>query len=309
MILATVVATPAQPLSAQEEEARPDCRCVDREGNEIEDCRCLRSVLPSAPLVRAWSWPHRGNARIGITVRTSQDARYDRRGVLVSDVLDDGPADRAGLREGDIITHVAGESVFDPLPDRSDEERLDPDRSVAVQRLLARLADLEPGEEVEIRYLRDGESRTAVVTAEQASQEPFTIRVGDGGAVRVFERGERGLRVDSLTMLLRDRDPCFHGGRARSFFTEGCVDGVEMEELNPSLGEYFGTEKGVLVTDVNDDNPLGLEAGDVILAIGGREVDEPRDVRRILGSYELEEELTLRLMRRGEVVEIRGTRR
>jgi S1-C subfamily serine protease len=88
------------------------------------------------------------------------------------------------------------------------------------------------------------------------------------------------------------------------------VDGVELLELNPDLAEYFeAPDGGVLVTEVSEDSPLGLRAGDVLVAIDGREVRDPDHVRRILASYETDEEVRLRVIRQGREIEVLGRRR
>ena len=81
-----------------------------------------------------------------------------------------------------------------------------------------------------------------------------------------------------------------------------------MEELNPDLGEYFGTERGVLVTDVDEDSTLGLQAGDVVLKVGDREVTDPSRFRKILSSYEAGEEITLHIMRQKNEMTVSGTK-
>ena len=36
-------AVTAQPASAQDVRVRTECRCVDRDGNELENCSCFRA--------------------------------------------------------------------------------------------------------------------------------------------------------------------------------------------------------------------------------------------------------------------------
>jgi len=78
------------------------------------------------------------------------------------------------------------------------------------------------------------------------------------------------------------------------------VAGAELRELNPSLGSYFGAERGLLVTEIAEGTPAaeaGLRAGDVIVAAGGRSVttlDELRDHLAGPGGR------TLTLVRKGE---------
>ena len=72
----------------------------------------------------------------------------------------DSPAEEAGLEEGDVITVFEGQVLTIPLPDSDVERDLDLDRSLPAQRLLALAGDLEEGQTVEIRYLRDGANNT-----------------------------------------------------------------------------------------------------------------------------------------------------
>lgn len=359
--LLTLALAPAPPAAAQEREERrvDDCRCVDREGKEIEDCVCLAPSRLARTLIASRAWaPVQARARIGIGVSTDQGSDRDARGVRVQDVLEDGPADEAGLREGDLIVRIGGRSVFEPLADREREEQIDLDRSVPVQRFLAMVGEVEPGTDVEIEYVRDGETRTAVVLPEEApgSFRVFSLPRGGGalpfdrdarewtemrnrlrslseeGASRFYLRspGDEGASVylhapdreGGASVLLRTPgdegavrlrslagDPCFGAGGRVTFFGDGCVDGVEMRALNPDLGAYFSASEGVLVVEAREGSTLGLRAGDVILAVGGRDVEAPGDVSRILRSYETDEVVTFRVIRKAEAMEVSGRRR
>jgi putative serine protease PepD len=61
-------------------------------------------------------------------------------GLFVQTVTPDGPADAAGLRPGDVITHLDGERVTSLAP------------------LMALVVEAEPGDSVRIGYVRDGET-------------------------------------------------------------------------------------------------------------------------------------------------------
>src|SRR5690606_28082380 len=73
---------------------------------------------------------------------------------------------------------------------------------------------------------------------------------------------------------------------------------LDLVPLTPALGEYFGTDKGLLVVRAPQDTTLGLRDGDVILEIGDREPQTPEHAARILASFESGETLTLTIMRR-----------
>jgi hypothetical protein len=75
------------------------------------------------------------------------------------------------------------------------------------------------------------------------------------------------------------------------------IGGMELATLSPALGQYFGTEKGVLVVRAPDGEAFHLRDGDVILAIDGREPKNGSHATRILRSYQPGEKIALKLMR------------
>ena len=85
-------------------------------------------------------------------------------------------------------------------------------------------------------------------------------------------------------------------------------EGVQFIELNPELGEYFGTDTGVLAVEVDEDSTLGLMAGDVVLAVGAREADTVRRVLRLIRSYDEDEPIRFRIIRRGNEMVAEGFR-
>lgn len=359
--LAVAAATGPAALGAQEEEAA--CRCVDRDGNEIENCRCLRTFSVE-PMQAMGLFPRR--AMIGVTISAAQTDDVDRQGARIEQVRDGGPADRGGLEAGDIVVRVGEQSLFDPLDDADAERSLDLDQSVPVQRFQRLVAGLTPGEPVEFEVLRDGNRRTLTVTPERAEG---LMRLGLGDGVQIFgsdglhldlqglregsermrgqleelakregwERERPGvyrfrtpehdtrlwsfeidtLRASRAPGVFNRSDPCFDlssstrsgGGNVWVFGTGGCVEGVEFVDVNPELGEYFGSDHGALAAEVAEGSELGLRPGDVVIAVDGREVRDAEQVRRILRSYEADEEMRLRIVRRGEEIEVLGRRR
>ena len=168
---AFAVAVAASPVAAQQ--SSTDCRCVDRDGDQIERCTCFRMPRVEG-LLRGLSFADT-RPRLGISVSTSQGAELDAQGARVTQVLEDGPADDAGIREDDVITRIDGQSLFDPLPGDAEDD-FDLDESIPVQRLLAIARQLEPGQEAEIEYLRDGEARSTSVEAEDLSESWLSPR-------------------------------------------------------------------------------------------------------------------------------------
>ncbi len=179
--LALVLTT--QPLSAQDAEA---CRCVDGDGNAIENCVCFRSPNVQS-FARAFAPFSESRPRIGVSVDVGQSARHDARGARVTDLMEDGPAAGAGLEVGDVITSVDGKSLLNAVSCQAEDD-FDLDVSLPIQRLLAISRGLEPGQEVEVEYLRDGDAHSAVVTADDLPTwgNTFTLRATPGADLEIL---------------------------------------------------------------------------------------------------------------------------
>jgi S1-C subfamily serine protease len=79
------------------------------------------------------------------------------------------------------------------------------------------------------------------------------------------------------------------------------VAGAELTELNPDLGAYFGTSRGVLVVRVPEGTPAedaGLEAGDVIMSVNGTNVGSVSELRRAISNTRSSGAVQLDVMRR-----------
>lgn len=303
----------ASGTAAQERAPRPrreepqECRCVDDAGNELERCFCM--VMPDVDVSGAMALARR--AVLGVNVRADQPERWDGQGVRVYGVDEDSPAGEAGLREDDVIVRVDGQSVLEPLGDARAEERLSEERSLPVQRLLHVLGEREPGDTVRIEYLRGSERRTASAVLGEPRRFFGFGRPGTAAvpvppippvAMRAFRMDWNGRECPSAEGSASARRP-----RVVVDFGRSCVAGVELIEMREGLARYFGAGEGaVLVADAREDNPLGLRAGDVVLAVDGREVEGVEAALRALRSYEQDEEIRLRVLRRQETLELTG---
>ena len=324
LAVAALTSTPVQVerLAAQEE--RTDCRCVDGDGEELDNCSCIRTPRIEGLLSRFGMSEQR--PRLGVSIDQGQPARYDAEGALVTDVLEEGPAELAGIRAGDVIVSLNGQSLTEPIG-AGLEGSFDLDGSAPVQRLLALARELEPGQNVEIGYLRDGSRGQATLKAEDLSDRWGTTTVTARPMwdaerfreqIRALTEGmrNRGLYLDALDQDVRLRLERGERGDVRVFGRDGFQEefglgmagrhGLEMVELNRGLGAYFGTDSGVLVIDIDASSELGLQPGDVVLRIGDRMVESPGRVRRIVSSYGLDEAIDFLVVRHGDQVTVTG---
>lgn len=300
-----------------------DCRCVDADGNAIENCTCfVMPDVPAMPEVMAWGPDgdfalsfSSARPRLGVSVSTGQEDSYDAQGAHVTRVMEGGPAAEAGIREGDVITSVGGRSLLETLEGDAEAE-FDLDESIPVQRLLAIARELEPGESVEVAYLRDGARRTAAVEVRDlagmwgAWAEDFSTQFQP--RMEQFRR-EFQPRMEEMRERLREQSEA-RGERdmlreviVRSSGGSTARYGFRITELTPGLGDYFGVEQGALVTDVDEGSALGLRPGDVLLRIGDREVTSASRAARILASYDEGESVTFRVLRDGGEVDVMGS--
>jgi hypothetical protein len=247
--------------------------------------------LTSAPAIAGWSLFSR--ARLGIAVDTEDTPEGG--GVLVEEVLADGPAARAGLEPGDVITRWNDKEL------RGEREGFrwvqGGGRSAAAAHLLHIARGLDPGEEVVLDVRRDDERLRLTVVAE-------STELADGELMRRFAPGAA---VDAAAALAAGQAAA--AGSATSpqpflwaFGGRALWGDLDLAPLDAELGEYFGTEQGLLVLRTPEGDVFGLRAGDVILSIGEREPRDATHALRILKSYDAGETVNLRVMRRQEPI-------
>ena len=284
--------------------------------NQTRNRDARRTV--QAPLLNIYT-EQQSRTRLGLYLDADQSRRFDRDGALITRVMRDSPAEEAGLQGGDVITVFEGQVLTLPFTDADLERDLDLDRSLPAQRLLVLARDLEPGQTVEIRYLRDGANNTVSVEAEEFEfPEVRTFGVGPGSVWDGRRDGNRwsygldgnfsGELAERLSVV-RDRlaDIQFRSPGAFNFsFGITSAEGVEFIDLNPELGEYFGSDTGVLVVEVDEDSTLGLMAGDVVLAVGAREAETVGRVLRLIRSYDEDEPIRFTIIRRGSELVVEG---
>lgn len=164
-------------------------------------------------------------------------------GIIVTEVYENGPADRARLRRGDLITEIDGREVYD-------------------ERGLNFLAATQsPGERVRLSVLRGGKKQLINV-----------LLTPPPGA------------TDGEVRLLEGRHP---------------LSGAEIAVLSPALAENMGRDpfvKGILVTRMTRRGVarrVGIRAGDIIIAVNGRETINGRDLDNVLRSDPEDWQLTI----------------
>jgi S1-C subfamily serine protease len=254
----------AEPSTAELEQQLEDARKrLDAAAREVAD---LSMSLSGNVMPEVMPFPGLGapKAVLGINLGGSGKERSD--GVDVVSVSPGGAAAQAGLKAGDVLVEVNGKVL------KGDES------GSARRKLLDVMREVDPGDKVAVGYRRDGKVAKVTVTAQPLANHFFTraLRAPGAPAVGTFAYGP---------------------GRFAFMRAEGVFGSAELVSLTPKLGEYFGTEKGLLVVRAPDDSRLKLEDGDVIMDIDGRTPSSASHALRILSSYQSGEKLTLNVLR------------
>ena len=189
----------------------------------------MGQLIARGKVVRGW---------LGIVIQDLTDELAtsfgvaEREGVLVADVMRGGPGEAAGLRPGDVIVRLGATRIRE-VPD-----------------LQRRVANVAPGQSVEVGVMRD---RTT---------HRLTVHVGE-------------MPAEDTTAAEVDPGP------------EGF--GLQVEPLAPDTAERLGLpfSHGLLVTDVAGGGPgerAGLRRGDVILEVDRKPVHDAPSLQKALGA-------------------------
>jgi serine protease Do len=137
----------------------------------------MESILTDGKVRRGWL----GVSIQNLTPELAQSFNYSGgRGVLIGDVTPDGPAAKAGLQPGDIVTQLNGEPVDN------------------INTLRLRVASIRPGTEATLRVYRNGAEQTITITVGELES---AVTLAANGTPPV----DLGLTLQELTPALRQQ--------------------------------------------------------------------------------------------------------
>ncbi|HEU4391744.1 MAG TPA: PDZ domain-containing protein [Blastocatellia bacterium] len=214
--------------------------------------------------------------------RVKQLNLKEERGAVVTKVMTDSPAAKAGLQENDVVVGFNGRPVE------------------SVRELQRLLGDTPPGRTVSLEVTRGGGRQTVSVTLGERSVIGPGFPRGDDQrklAEELRKQGEAYARIPK-TWEFPNYTFAFPPGGMLARGTGRL--GVAIETMSEQLASFFGAkEGGLLITDVRANSPAakaGLKAGDVIVAVDGENVKEGSDLVRALGKKQ-EGQVTIKVIR------------
>ncbi len=297
LALGCVLATPAMAQGndaatrKQLEQARADLQDAARRVAELSGAAAMDDGrLQSIRIAAAEAAGTPGKPRLGVLLGVDEQA-----GVRIAGVTPGGGAEKAGLKTGDRLLKIDGKAIGGT----SGEARVEAARTA--------LAGLEQGKPVRVAYQRDGRPHEVAVTPTATQPLVFarTLRNGAGGGIvaipELFDGAELarleelGPQLRGEVLRLSHRD-CQGEDCGAPLLAEALRwDGLNLLALEPQLGRYFGTDRGVLV--LSQGALPGLQAGDVIQKIEGKPVASPREAMQAMTAKKPGEQAKVTVLR------------
>ncbi len=170
------------------------------------------------------------------------------RGELIASVEPGQAADRAGIRQGDVVISVGGQPV---TPD---------------QTLSYLVSNSDIGGRLPIELIRNGRRQTVTVqVGERPPEEQLAAQLGGNGEEFGTETDERGQKEAAAASL-----------------------GLAVQPLTPAIARQLSipqTTRGVVIAGVDqasDAATKGLRRGDVIVSLNGRAIATAEEMRTAL---------------------------
>jgi serine protease Do len=196
-------------------------------------------------------------------------------GVYVVDVLKDSPAQKAGLQKGDVILQFGDQTAK------------------SVRGLTRDIERCKPGDAKTLVIRRDGAEKTV------------TVVIGKGSSAKEFfwaDEGEPVSPSDDPDFDVEVPDPPHVYGFSLGQLSNSRI-GVSLYELSDQLAEYFGAKDGgALINEVVKDGPAdkaGLQAGDVIVQVDHKPVENVADIRQRIQKKDGGDIATITVLRKG----------
>ena len=197
------------------------------------------------------------------------------RGAEITSVTENGPAAKAGIKDGDVVLEFNGQPV-----EGKDQ--------------LARLVRETPvGRQVKIGVWRNGAMQTVTATMEAKKGGNVMVFGGDGAPFPLPEG-----RIPDIQNF---KMPDIEIPRFQMLYPSPLL-GIQGESLGnqDQLAEFFGVKEGVLVKFVNHNSAAdkaGIKAGDVIVKVEDTKVNSTQEITTALRANRSKKNLTVTVVR------------
>jgi len=218
-----------------------------------------------------------GGSFLGVNVREIDSERAKElklkevHGVEITGVEEESPAEKAGLKKGDVVQDYQGQRVE------------------GTQQFIRLVRETPAGREVKMTVIRNG------------AAQAVTAAIGSRKAK--LQRQSYSFSSPRFDVWIPDIPRAFTSWRSPML-------GVEGESVEGQLATHFGVKEGVLVRSVvkgSAAEKAGIKAGDVILRVEKEEVKSPRELSSAIRSHRSKNTLAMSLMRERKETSVQVT--
>jgi serine protease Do len=199
-----------------------------------------------------------------VTAEKAKDLKLSaERGVVIGKVLEESPAAKAGLKDGDVVTEINGERV---------------EGTVQFRRIIR---ETPAGRTLQLTVWRDGHSQTVNATLGKMQENR---KHWMNAMPQVFN-----FRLPEMPEVVPIPDvPSIEWDNGNLLMNRPRL-GIDAEDVSGQLGSYFGAPdgEGILVRDVNPGSAAekaGVKAGDVITSLNGERIHGLAELRSKLST-------------------------
>lgn len=199
--------------------------------------------------------------------------------IEVLDVDKDSPAEKAGLKKGDVVLQFDKEKVISP------------------DMLAHKIRMHKPGDKVEIMIKRG------------TGTENIKVELGEYSDKYIMEEFKEKFPIlfspdkFKLEKIITPREKAFSFMRREKNYI-----GVYLEEINRDLSKYFGVSEGtgLLIAKIVKDGPAeksGLKVGDVIIRVDGKRIEKMIEIEEIIRQKKDDRKIRIEVIRDRKVKE------
>jgi serine protease Do len=252
----------------------------------------VQKVVSSLLKNGSYEHPYMGISGITVSPEISNATQLnDTKGILVVDITADSPADKAGIRGGDVLTAVDGQDI-----------RLGGDVIIAVDNQSVRamedlLSYLEEqkavGDNIELSVIRDGKTQHIdMVLAARPNQEAENMFQSNQDSKQQQQRPALGINGINMTPELAELMNLTQS--QKGFLIEDIISGGPADKA--------GIRGGYKIANMNGSEfKLG---GDIVVGIDEVDVSTIQDIQSYLDTKEVGDSVQIRVLRDGQEITV-----
>jgi serine protease Do len=252
----------------------------------------VQKVVSSLLKNGSYEHPYMGISGITVSPEISNATQLnDTKGILVVDITADSPADKAGIRGGDVLTAVDGQDI-----------RLGGDVIVAVDNQSVRamedlLSYLEEqkavGDNIELSVIRDGKTQHIdMVLAARPNQEARNMFQPNQDSKQQQQRPALGINGINMTPDLAELMNLTQS--QKGFLIEDIISGGPADKA--------GIRGGYKIANINgSESKLG---GDIVIGIDEVDVSTIQDIQSYLDTKEVGDSVQIRVLRDSQEITV-----